>query len=322
MIFESQLKRPPAVQGRFKQEAPTRLQRKCACGGSAPVGGECAECRAKRLGQQNVSGGVLPAHDFGRVPIHYGAAAEGAVIGGATPAVGQPKPPSVFEIPAKVSKEERVRFSKNKSACLAPNSFKVEQGICRNDADKATGLMTISFQGRGKTRFYGGTKQPFAAGERETEAGGKKCDCDCMLYRQWIRAVAFERRPGTTGYQTIPRLTSGAIPNGLPANGQWHQEDSPIYSGNCPCRTSYAGCEHQYCDEPGVLNMARGTEVLLRYNFNLQIWDICEQRAVDENHLTLTIAGDEAPRAIEWDPGWLPLRRDHISLFAAFRPPS
>jgi len=321
MIFESQLARSPAVQSRFQPETRPPLQRRCACGGSAPAGGECAGCRAKRLGQRGGSGGVLPARDFGSVPVHRAATTEAAVIGGASPPSVQPKPPTVFETPTNVSKEERVRFSKNKSVCLVPNSFEVEQGVCRNDANKATGLMTISFQGRGKTRFYGGTKQPFAAGESETEADGKKCDCDCMLYRQVIRAIAFERGPGTTAFQRIQRLASGAIPGGLAANGQWQREDTPIYSGDCGCRTSYSGCEHRYCDEPGVLD-AHGSEWLLRYNFNLQIWDICEQKAVDEKHLTLTIAGDEAPRAIEWDPGWLPLRQDHISIFAAFRPPS
>ena len=292
-------------------------QRKCACGRSPYAGGECAECRAKVLPRRDASTSARPGYDFGSVRLHRDPI---AVISGATPATGQPKPPTVFETPTQVSKEERVRFSKNKSVCLEPRSFEVEHGVCRNEANKATGLMAISFQGRGKTRFYGGTKQPFAAGERETAPDGKKCDCDCMLYRQFIRAIAFQRPPGTTAFQSIPRLTSGAIRGGLPANGQWHREDAPIYSGDCDCITSYRGCEQRYCDEPGVLNTTPGTDVLLRYNFNLQVWDVCEQKAVDEKHLTLTIAGDQAPRAIEWDPGWLPLRQDHIAIFAAFRP--
>lgn len=346
MIFEPTTARSPVVQSSLFSRP--RRQRKCACGGFAPAGGECAECQAKkRLAQRQALNGesfstpppptetvsrpigaetgastmAEPAHDFGSVRVRRGTATEAAVIGGAPPpAAGRPRPRSLFQTPTNVSKDHRVRFSKNKSVCLVPDSFNVETRICRNNADRATGFMAISFQGRGKTRWYGGTKQPFAAGERET-TDGKVCDCDCLLYRQFIRAVAFQRMSGAAAFQRIATLTSGAIPGGLPANSQWHREDSPIYGGQCDCVANYDGCERRYCDEPGFLSGLRGSEVLLRYNFLLQVWDMCEQKSVRERRLTLTIAGDAPPRVIEWDPGWLPLSQDHISISAAIAPP-
>lgn len=42
---------------RFTPAPALRLQRKCACGGSAPSGGECAECREKKQAVQRSGGG-------------------------------------------------------------------------------------------------------------------------------------------------------------------------------------------------------------------------------------------------------------------------
>jgi hypothetical protein len=50
MIFESQVKRAPAAQPRFRQGNRSRLQRTCACGGLASQGGECEGCRKRRRG--------------------------------------------------------------------------------------------------------------------------------------------------------------------------------------------------------------------------------------------------------------------------------
>ena len=39
--------------------APASLQRKCACGGNAPQGGECEECKKKRLQRESATGAKL-----------------------------------------------------------------------------------------------------------------------------------------------------------------------------------------------------------------------------------------------------------------------
>jgi hypothetical protein len=73
----------------------TRTLQRCACGGHAPPGGECAQCRAKRVATESVSrtlsapgrpldAGVRAsferqwAHDFSRVRIHDDATAAGS----------------------------------------------------------------------------------------------------------------------------------------------------------------------------------------------------------------------------------------------------
>ena len=51
MIFASQMARGQMERGGFKPEV-SRLQRKCACGGTPGPTGECEECRRKRVGLQ------------------------------------------------------------------------------------------------------------------------------------------------------------------------------------------------------------------------------------------------------------------------------
>src|SRR5712691_7594491 len=48
----SQLKSTTPQTSKFASNQNSLLQRKCACGGSPGVDGECAECRAKRLSLQ------------------------------------------------------------------------------------------------------------------------------------------------------------------------------------------------------------------------------------------------------------------------------
>ena len=53
MIFAPQIRRGPDRARRIQAASSTRLQRKCACGGTPGPTGECEECGAKkRLGLQ------------------------------------------------------------------------------------------------------------------------------------------------------------------------------------------------------------------------------------------------------------------------------
>lgn len=176
----------------------------------------------------------------------------------------------------------------------------------RNDRESATGRLRSEFEAHGSTRHHAGADQFFAVGPREKDAQGKVCDCDCMTYRQYIRGVAFSRGPGSARFSAETQI--GSTHWILPLDGQWHEENTSTI-----VRRSNRGCWQDYEDHPGVVHTGgNGKMWLARLNFLLQVWDLCTQRAVRESQQTLTVGGDEPPRSIEWDGGWLPLTREAI----------
>lgn len=178
----------------------------------------------------------------------------------------------------------------------------------RNDAARATGRLHFAFRAEGLSRHYGGAHQPFASGPRERDAQGKLCDCDCMAYRQYIRGAAFSREPSDAHFSAETKIRSAHWE--LPLDGNWHEENTSTIVGR-----SAHGCDREYEDHPGVTHTrGNGTMWLARLNFLLQIWDHCTQRTVREPQQTLTVGGDEPPRWIHWDRGWLPLTREAIRL--------
>jgi len=216
--------------------------------------------------------------------------------------------PQAFDAPHGDARAAGVRFAGRKAVCLVPGSFRITMDEHRNDESRATGRLQFVFRAQGLTRHRGAPDQPFAFGPRDKDAQGKVCDCDCMTYRQHIRGVAFRRGPADAHLQAEPQIVSGH--RVLPLDAQWHKEDTSTILGR-----SAHGCEHEYEDHPGVVDTrGNGTMWLARLNFLLQVWDHCTQRAVRESQQTLTIGGDEPPRSIEWDGGWLPLTRDDIRL--------
>ena len=114
------------------------------------------------------------------------------------------KRPEAFDNPTRTSaKEMGVRFAKNKAACVLPNSFAITMATHQNDETAATGLLQIEFKGRGKTRYPSGMQELFSFGKRQFNADDKVCDCDCMMYRQYLRGIAAKRLPGQSKYIPI-----------------------------------------------------------------------------------------------------------------------
>ena len=56
MSMKAQMQKNDAARGAFVPVSPWLLQRKCACGGTPGVDGECAECREKQLARQHSAG--------------------------------------------------------------------------------------------------------------------------------------------------------------------------------------------------------------------------------------------------------------------------
>ncbi len=311
------------------------VQRKCACGGASKLGEQCPECEKKKL----LGGNVLQAQPRLKISQSndkHGQEANrsadevmqmpkmlqpGMLLAGAsTNAVGhQVELSNQFGmgeldnarnsedgrstetiLPFGNSKKAGVRFSKNKEVCLDPGSFIITMGEHQNDSQAATGLLKFSFKASGKSRFTNGTQQLFSFGKKMKGPNGLRCDCDCMAYRQFIRGIGFFRNPGEP-LQKIGEITSGH--SKLPLLEQWQKEDISTIFGK-----SIFGCERDFEDHPGIeSNASVGTDVLVRLNFLLQVWDMCQQKAVKESQQTLTISGDQIPKKMKWEAGSRPL---------------
>ncbi|MEL6353625.1 MAG: hypothetical protein AAFR58_18015 [Cyanobacteria bacterium J06627_28] len=300
-------------------------QRKCSCDKPIQTAGKCNDCQRKSLVTQRSFNDRTASHP--KPPILHETLAKplprriatsnhselslqgspAATQSGNSTEQGDPeKRPKSFDAPGVSAKEMGVRFAKNKAACVLPNSFAITMATHQNDETAATGLLQIEFKGRGKTRYPSGMQELFSFGKRQFNADEKVCDCDCMMYRQYLRGIAAKRLPGQSQYTPIGQITSGN--KVIPADQQWHSEDTSTIQGLSP-----TGCDLDYEDHPGVYKGAEaGIGVLLRYNFLLQIWDSCQQKAVKESHQTLTIAGDTPPRWIHWDFGLKPLNINNI----------
>lgn len=282
------------------------LQRKCACGGSPGPSGECAACRRKRLLKpMRPPTRIRQAKSESRSQIAAQSPEEQRIslVGFSLPLAEEQKQENEsrtaeFDVPMGDPKRVGVRLAKHKAGCVVPNSFVVTLGTNENKSDEVTGLMAISFKGQGRTRYPGGYRDVFSFGKRMRNSSGKICDCDCMAYQQFIRGHAYVRSPGHSDFEQVRTFKSAT--ETLPLLPVWQRENISSILG-----ISTHGCERDYEDHPGIeTGAAPGYDIRLRYNFLLQIWDICQQKALKESRQTLTISGDTQPRTIKWEPGW------------------
>ena len=299
------------------------------CDGQAAASARAVDARAFTVGRdvvfaagefapESLAGQRLLAHELTHV-LQQGETTAHSTADPASKTASVPlqrKRPSAFDAPAGDPNYEGPRFTRRRSVCLEPGSFAVDLEGGPNDENQAQGHLKIDFQLRGRTRWRGGSQHYFGRGGWKEKEDGKFCDCDCAVYRQFIRGVAFTRGQGTTDLQKVETIKSGRMWE-MPLDGHWHQEGDLEHSRRCGSDATWHGCKRQYCDEPGVAQAAaQGTEILLRYNFLIQIWDLCQEKAVREERRTLTIAGETPPRTIKWDQGWLPLNKNDISALA------
>jgi hypothetical protein len=299
------------------------LQRQCACGEVTGSVGACNERQYKDLALQkrfpnraesNQRPPIL--HEAVSMPDQSGISIQGtspaSQAGNATGQEEKKKRPELFDSSSGNAQEAGVRFSDKKAVCIPSNGLDIKTGIYKNNDELVQGSLRINYKAEGKSRYVhqkgtGETKLIFARGKRQMTPDGKICNCDCMSYRQYIRAIASVRPLGQSTYQPLKEVGTRGGP--IAADQQWHMDDAT----SIPGEEDVLGCERNFKDNPGVTGGAKaGVGVLLRYNFLHQIWDICQQKPAKEVYQTLTIAGDTPPRIIKWDFGLKPLNLDDI----------
>ena len=263
-------------------------RKRCACGRPMGPTGECAECRRRSLaGAENRES--------------------------AAPEERSPE----FDRSKATAADEGVRFfAGRKTACLAPGGMQITLGSAQNDDSAALGNIDVLYKGIGRTRYIdeSGTARLFARGRRIKSPDKKTCDCDCMMYRQFLRGVAKVKPADQAEFQPVTQITSGKYTRTL--DGSWFEEDVSTI-----CQNPLHGCDRGPCvDRPGITeNATPGIDVAIRYNFLMQVWDRCQQKAVEEQKHTLTILGNKPPRVIEWKDGWLSLQALNSPLSRAVR---
>ena len=277
--------------------AQSRLaQRRCACGGIAGPDGECAACRAKRLGlqqqtasQANPAPKLPPGYNFRNIPVKSGMA------GGPFPSL---RPSISFSARSQTSTEAPQEEDQGgglvvvaqagttpdgntlgptdptKQCCLGPTRLIWTGGVGTNTATAATGRSRV-------TAHLGS-----APGD------GPNCDCGCGLFRQFIRG--FWR----TGSATAPKqFDIGSCGNTITMNeSTFTEEFEGCNPGGAPIS---ADCDRVYTDAPGfAAGLADGTFIQMHLVLRYQMWDQCRGREVATGDRTLNISGDRSPRTI------------------------
>ena len=271
------------------------MRKRCSCGRPKGPAGECAECQRRSSAAKN-SGSSSQSTADQQASMQFAGAANGE-----NSAAGE-RPPE-FDTSSATAAAEGIRFfAGRKTACLSPEGLQITLGTAQNDGSVATGQIDVSYKGTDRTRYIddSGTARLFARGKRIKGEDNKTCDCDCMMYRQFLRGVARVKTAGQPDFQPMTQITSGKYTGTL--DGSWFEEDVSTI-----CKNPLHGCGRGPCiDRPGITeNAAPGTDVLIRYNFLMQVWDRCQKRPIEERKHTLTIRGDTPPRSIEWSDGWL-----------------
>ena len=201
-------------------------------------------------------------------------------------------------------------FKKLRTGCIKSGSIDVATGISQNDSTIVTGLLKVTYEGEGRTKFASGPSQSiFPKGKIQRNENGKYCFCDCMHYRQYIRGLGWEGSVGGSANRPIVEDMDSYNVD-FPLDGQWREEKmSPQNKG------INQDCKREFNDSPGITELENGADrpVMLRYNFYLQIWDACQQRELWHDVRTLTIGGSMPPRSILWSSHHQPLTRESIS---------
>lgn len=279
------------------------LQRKCACGGTPGPTGGCAECRRKRGGPQRLitgqashsdetavmnksslsvaqaQGAVLRSktdhdfgHSFGRTPVYRALSGQsdskndvqeeeelaGIVVVGQTTPDGNTLGPT----------------DPSSRTCLAPNRLIWVGGPGQNTATAATGRSRVT------------------ARLGSTPAGGADCDCNCGLFRQYIRGFW---RVGSS--RAAKRHNIGSCGNTITiSENAWTEEFEGCNPGGAPIS---ANCSRIYLDAPGFsAGLSDGTFAQVHFDLRYQMWDQCRGRPVATGDRSLRISGDRHPRSI------------------------
>jgi hypothetical protein len=305
--------KPPAASAQRHMPSPFgSAQRECACGSSGSTGVECAECRKKRIASQHrasaqagrkTSPGDAPevlnslrptlhassarstesraGHNFGKIRLFPAGQAEdtrskanrteeeGIVVVAQTGAGAGSKAGA-----ATPDGDTLGPTDNTKRTCLGERSLIWVGGPDQNTATAATGKSRVT--------AHLGT----------SPGDGADCDCNCGLFRQFIRG--FWR----SGSPTAPKqFDIGSCNNTITMNeSSWTEEHEACNPGGAPVS---ATCNRTYLDGPGFASgLSDGTFVELHLDLRYQMWDQCRGRPVATGDRRLRISGDRQPRNI------------------------
>jgi len=312
------------------------LQRKCACGGSAGLTGQCAECEKERLRPrrdaviqpasstvQPTVGGVLRSphqsrfgHDFGQVRVLGAGAVRWQGDGPVEKGKSDPKQPAEKDKDDKPAAKNTTPDGKNlgptdktKTFCLKPNSFEVKTSVHANTESVAQGAQVIKFEG-----LKSGTQDK------------KACSCDCGVYRHWIsgfmqvigpsqiskaRAELVEemKKKSAQGAPSAQEVLTRAIAI-TPKLYDIQSCQKPLKIQETTFTEEYTscigdndpdGCKWRYADGPGATGgLKEGIFIRVKHPFKYEIWDSCQGKSVATKQATINIEGDKKPRSITW----------------------
>jgi hypothetical protein len=191
--------------------------------------------------------------------------------------------------------------------CLKPGSFTVQTGRVP-DKGFAKGTHIIQFEGL-----------------KDQKSDGKRCACECGVYRQWISGTA-EVIPPKDLTETRTQLTQEMQkkdPKKTPTDAEvlraaepkakkitsigsckhpltLHENDFSEEAISCTVQ-SKDPCIKKFIDQPGADSaLPEGLYVNVQYRFKYEIWDACQGKSVQTQTSRLSIEGSKDPRSVTW----------------------
>jgi hypothetical protein len=302
--FQISMQRAPSRAAASPSASTGTQQRKCAsCNGSSSAGGECESCKKKKASQLQTTGQIAArssppelrsgsdavglslrppplahnGHHFGKVRVLSAGQAEDTpakpqedegevvVVGQAAGGGGGATTPDGNDLGS---------TDPTKKVCMAKRSLIWVGGPGQNSATAATGTSRVT--------AHLGT----------APAGGANCDCNCGLFRQFIRGFW---RLGTPA--SPKRHDIGSCGTNINMNeSTWTEEFEACNPGGAPIS---ADCDRVYLDEPGFSSgLSDGTFAEVHLDLRYQLWDQCNGHEVETGDRRLRIRGDKHPRTV------------------------
>jgi hypothetical protein len=298
-------KKPVAAPPPFTLAPFATVQGQCACGSTGSLVGECAQCKKKKTtAQSRASAQAGPktasvdaqdalsrlrpelhasppasaesgvGHNFGQIRVFPGGQAEDTaskeknknedvvVVGQGAAGAATPDGNPLGATNAA------------KKVCMAPRSLIWYGGPDQNTATAA----------RGKSRVVAHLGTP--------PAGAADCDCNCGLFRQFLRGFWRIGGPASPKRHDIGSCGTQIVMN----ENTWTEEHEACNPGGAPIG---ANCARTYLDGPGFsAGLADGVSAELNLDLRYQMWDQCQGHEVETGDRRLRISGDHHPRAI------------------------
>jgi hypothetical protein len=284
--------RPPAPKRPFNPVGTGLLQRKCACGGTPGVEGECAECRARRLSLQRPTADLSTPATLPPIANEVSRSPDQPHTSTATPSMQPRFGHDLREIrihplrsqAGRTGQATKTFASEEEGGSVNPETgvTTITQSCCPlHEGEPVSSADKFSVIDAGPLPHLGGTQARYRFEYIGAVDSNLTCSCECCAFVQFVKG--FFDINGVRQPHTLPGSGAALSPTTM-------QQDSPILPhGSCRVATAGGGVLN---DTPGLLGIASTDNVHIHLEFDARTIDTCKSNSIVASRLfTLDITG-------------------------------